>query len=203
MTIRFPPPDYPNCSITSSGTCVTCWPWLSGWRSWPTVPSGRWNFPAIIAVELDAAEEGADEIERVTRQLAQLALGVSTGLAPGKRAERLDNAAVAVLHPPAGTDRQVDLVEDGLELFSRDRQDLQVELRGLFCRMLLDGNVTVRIGEVELRVGFDQTLHLVTPEEDAAWSAPVEVSVPARATAQALKALGLSCKKIRRSATVE
>ncbi len=168
-----------------------------------TGPERAVDLASVIAVELDAAEQGADEIERVTRQLAQLALGVSTGLAPGKRAERLDNAAVAVLHPPADTDRAADLVEDGLELFSRDRHELQVELRGLFCRMLLDGNVTVRIGEIELRVGFDQTLHLLTPEGDAAWSAPVEVTVPARATGQALKALGMSCKLIRQTAFAE
>jgi hypothetical protein len=158
---------------------------------------------SIIAVELEAAEEGADEIERITRQLAQLALGVSTGLAPGKRAERLDSAAVAVLHPPEGTGPIVDLVEDGLELSSHDREDLQVELRGLFCRMLLDGNTTVRIGEVELRVGLDQTLHLLTPDGDSAWPAPVEVTIPARAAGAALKSLRMSCKKIRRSAVAE
>ena len=69
-------------------------------------PERSLDLPQIIAVELDAAEEGADEIERVTRQLAQLALGVSTGLPPGKRAERLDNAAVAVLHPPRARARR-------------------------------------------------------------------------------------------------
>jgi hypothetical protein len=161
------------------------------------------DLQAIVAVELDAAEEGADEIERVTRQLAQLALGVSTGLVPSKRAERLDSAAVAVLHPPTGTGMTVDLVEDGLELFSHDRHELRGELRGLFCRMLLDRNVTVRIGDVELRVGFDQTLHLTTPDDHAAWEAPVEVSVPARAVGKALKSLGMSCRKIRAAAAAE
>jgi hypothetical protein len=161
------------------------------------------DLPDIISVELHAAEEGAAEVERVTRQLAQLALGVSTGLVPSKRAERLDSAAVAVLHPPDDAAPMADLVEDGLELFSHDREELLVELRGLCCRMLLDRNVTVRIGEVELRVGFDQTLHLATQEEDTAWEAPVEVTVPARATGEALEALGLSCKKIRRSAVAE
>jgi hypothetical protein len=158
--------------------------------------------PDVVAVEADAAEEGAGEIERVTRQLAQLALGVSTGLAPGKRAERLDSAAVAVLHPPTGTDGTVHLVDDGLELFSHDRRELEVELRGLCCRMLLDGEVTARIGRIELRVGSDQTLTLRTPDGDSSWAAPVEVTLPAAAANSALKALGMSCKKIRRSATV-
>ncbi len=163
-------------------------------------PERAVDLPSIIAVELDAAEEGADEIERVTRQLAQLALGVSTGLAPSKRADRLDNAAVAVLHPPTGTDPTRALVDDGLELFSRDRQELQVELRGLCCRMLLDGNTRARIGEVELGVGSDQTLHLTTPDGTSSWMAPVEVTVPATAVGAALKALGMSCKKIRSAA---
>ena len=160
------------------------------------------DLPALIAVELDAAEEGADEIERVARQLAQLALGVSTGLPPSKRAERLDSAAVAVLHPPTGTDRTVHLIDDGLELFSHDRRELEVELRGLCCRMLLDAEVSARIGGIELRVGSDQTLHLSTPDGDSSWMAPVEVTLPALAAGAALRALGMSCKKIRRSASV-
>ncbi len=159
--------------------------------------------PAIIAVELDAAERGAHAIERVARQLAQLALGVSTGLAPSKRAERLDNAAVAVLRPPTAIDHTVVLTDDGVELFSHDRLELEVELRGLCCRMLLDGNVTARIGAVELRVGSDQTLHLITADGETSWDAPVEVTLPAVAAGAALKALGMSCKKIRRGITVE
>ncbi len=166
-------------------------------------PERAVDLPSIIAVELDAAEEGADEIERVTRQMAQLTLGVSTGLVPSKRADRLDNAAVAVLHPPAGTDPPLPLVDDGLELFSHDRQELQVELRGVCCRMLLDGDTAVRIGKVELRVGSDHTLRLITPDGTWSWVAPVEVTAPAAAASAALKDLGMSCKKIRASAEVQ
>jgi hypothetical protein len=165
-------------------------------------PERAVDLPAIVAVELGAAEEGADEIERVTRQLAQLALGVSTGMPPSKRAERLDGAAVAVLHPPAGSGRTVHLIDDGLELLGSDRRELEVELRGLCCRMLLDGEVSARFGEVVLRVGTDQVLHLITPEGALSWEAPVEVTLPAVAAVAALKDLGMSTKKIRRAATV-
>jgi hypothetical protein len=165
-------------------------------------PERAVDLPAIVAVELSAAEEGAEEIERVTRQLAQLALGVSTGLAPSRRAERLDSAAVAVLHPPAEGGRTRHLVDDGLELFGHDRRELEVELRGLCCRMLLDGEVSARFGEVVLRVGADQTLHLSTPDGTSSWAAPVEVTLAAVAAGEALKNLGMSAKKIRRSATI-
>jgi hypothetical protein len=156
----------------------------------------------LVAVEVEAAEEGAEATERVARQVAQLALGVSTGLVPSTRAERLDSAAVAVLHPPAGLGATVDVVEDGLELFSHDRKELRVELRGLCCRMLLDGNVTARFGAVELRVEADQTLRLTTPDGEMAWDPPVEVAITAFETGKALKALGLSCRRIREAAAV-
>ena len=69
--------------------------------------------------------------------------------------------------------------------------------------MLLDGEVTATIGGVTILVGADQTLHLTTPDGDSSWAAPVEVTLPAASAGAALEALGLSCKKIRRSATVE
>ena len=166
-------------------------------------PDPTVDLPSVILVEVDAAEEGADEIERVVRRLAQLALGVSTGLVPSRRAERLDSAAVAVLHPPAGTGIPVGLAEDGLELFAHNRRELLVELRGTFCRMLLDRNVTIDIGDVELRVGFDQTLHLTAPEGDTAWEAPVEVTVPAQEASRVLESLGMSCRKIRKRAVAK
>jgi hypothetical protein len=96
----------------------------------------------------------------------------------------------------------VHLIDDGLELLGSDRRELEVELRGLCCRMLLDGEVSARIDEVVLRVGADQTLHLHTPDGDWSWEAPVEVTLPAMATGTALKDLGMSPKKIRRSASV-
>jgi len=161
-----------------------------------------WDLESIIGVEVEAAEEGADAVEHVARQIAQLALGVSMGLVPSDRAERLDSAAIAVLTPPAGGSEVVGLADDGIELFCRDKQDLRVELRGVFCRMLLDRDVSVRIGGVELRVEADQALHLSTPDGDTAWEPPVEVSVPAGATAKALIAEGMSYKQIRHAAVV-
>jgi hypothetical protein len=158
-----------------------------------------WDRESIIEVEVEAAEEGADAVEQVVRQIAQLALGVSMGLVPSHRADRLDSAAIAVLTPPNDSEA-AGLVDDGIELFCRDKQELRVELQGVFCRMLLDRDVSVRIGEVELMVGPDQTLHLSTPDGDTAWEPPVEVSVPARATAKALTAGGMSYKQIRNSA---
>lgn len=159
-----------------------------------------WDLESIIEVEVEAAEEGADTVEQVARQIAQLALGVSMGLAPSDRAERLDTAAIAVLTAPSGSSEPAGLVDDGIELLCRDKQDLRVELRGILCRMLLDRNVSVRIGHVELRVGPDQRLHLSTPDGDSDWEPPVEVSVPARATVKALVSEGMSYKQIRKSA---
>jgi len=159
-----------------------------------------WDLESIIEVEVEAAEEGADAVEQVARQIAQLALGVSMGLAPSDRAGRLDSAAVAVLTPPGGGSETAGLVDDGIELFCRDKQDLRVELRGVLCRMLLDRNVSVRIGHVEIRVGPDQRLHLSTPDGDSDWEPPVEVTVPARAAAKALVSGGMSYKQIRNAA---
>ena len=90
------------------------------------------------------------------------------------------------------------LVEDGVELFAHDRGELLVEFRGTSCRMLLDRNVTIDIGDVELRVGFDQTLRLTSPDGDTAWEAPVEVTVPARVASRILESLGMSGRKIRK-----
>jgi hypothetical protein len=78
-----------------------------------------------------------------------------------------------------------------------------VELRGIICQMLIDRNVDVRIGGVTLRVGLDEVLHLITPDGDKVWDSPVQVSVPAGATAKALKSLGMSKKEIRAGAVAE
>jgi hypothetical protein len=166
-------------------------------------PGQTADLEARIEVDVDAAEEGADEAELVTRRIAQLAFGVSSGLGGSERVQRLDRAAVAVLHPPPGTGRSVGLVDDGLELFSRHVPELPIELGGIICRMLVDRNVTVRFGEVELRVGSDETFHLSSPEGESAWDSPVEVSDPAHVTAKALKSLGMPLKEIRTGAIAE
>ena len=154
---------------------------------------------ARIEIEADAAEEGAEETDRIARRIAQVAFGVSSGLGPVDRVERLDRAAVAVLYPPDGLGKQPRLVDDGIELFARHAAELPVELGGIICRMLTDRNVTVRFGQIELRVGSDETLDLSTPEGDRAWDSPIQVAEPAHATAKALKSIGLSHKQIRDS----
>jgi hypothetical protein len=166
-------------------------------------PEQTADLVARITVEVDAAEEGADDTERVVRRIAQLALGVASGLVPSERGERLDRAAVAVLHPPQWTGQPVGLADDGIELFTRHAPELPVELRGIICQMLIDRNVDVRIGGVTLRVGLDEVLHLITHDGDKVWDSPVQVSVPAGATAKALKSLGMSKKEIRAGAVAE
>jgi hypothetical protein len=69
--------------------------------------------------------------------------------------------------------------------------------------MLLDHNVSVRIGDVELTVGSDEVLHLSTPDGEGVWEAPVEVSDPARAAVRALKSLGMSLMEIREAAVAK
>jgi hypothetical protein len=157
---------------------------------------------ARIEIEVDAAEEGADESERVARRIAQLAFGVSSGLEGNERVQRLDRAAVSVLHPPPGTGIPVGLVEDGLEFFSRHAPELSVELGGIICRMLVDRNVIVTFGPVELHVGPDETFHVSTPEGDRAWDSPVYVAEPARAIAKIMKKRGMSLKEIRDAGVV-
>jgi len=158
---------------------------------------------ASIEVEADAAEEGADETERVARRIAQLAFGVSSALGLNERSERLDRAAVAVLHSTPGTGRAVSLVDDGIELFTRHSPELRIELGGIICRMLVDRKVTVRFGEVELRVGSDATLHLIAADGERSWDSPIHISEPAHTTAKALKSLGMSHKQIRATAVAE
>lgn len=156
-----------------------------------------------IEVEADAAEEGAEETERVARRIAQLALGVFSGLGDSERAQRLDRAAVAVLRPPPASGRAVGLVDDGIELFAHHSDELLIELGGIICRMLVDRNVTVRFDAVTLRVGLDETLHLITPDGDQAWESPVHVSEAVHTTAKALESAGLSHKQIRAMAVAE
>jgi len=158
---------------------------------------------ARIELVVDAADEGADETELVARRIAQLAFGVSSGLSYTERADRLDRAAVAILHPPPGTGTPVGLVDDGFEFFSRHAPELPIELGGIICRMLVDRNVCVRFGDIELRVGPDETFHLSTPEEDRAWDSPVSAIEPAHALAKILKKAGMSRQEIRDAAVAE
>ena len=166
-------------------------------------PEQPWNLMSIVEIETDALEEGAEAVAQVGRQIAQLALGVCTGLESSESSDRLVDAAIAVLSPPCRLGQTVDLVCDGIVLYSHDQLGLEVELRGICCRILLDHNVNVRIGDVELKVASDEVLRLSTPEGDSNWEAPVDVSEPARATATALKSQGMSLKEIREAAVAK
>ena len=139
-----------------------------------------------IAMETGAAEQGADEAECACRRIAQLAFGVTSGMGPSERAERLDRAAVAVLHPPVGTGRPVGLVNDGIQHFGHHVPELPVELRGIICRMIIDRNVIVRFDEIELELAPDEDLHLTTSSGHEVWSSPMQVSEPAHAVADVL-----------------
>jgi hypothetical protein len=158
---------------------------------------------ARIELVADAADEEADETELIALRIAQLAFGVSSGLGFTERVDRLDRAAVAILHPPPGTGTPIGLVDDGFEFFSRHAPELPIEIGGTICRMLIDRNVLVRIGEVELRVSSDETFHLSTTDRDRSWDSPVQVDRPARVAAKALKKAGLTIKQIRASAVAQ
>lgn len=166
--------------------------------------------PGAIDATLEASAEtfiAAAGAEHAARQMAQLALGVSAHLIGDDRVERLDRAAVAVLHPPAGSGRPVGLIEDGMVLEAKARPEAVVEIAGAICRLLIDRNtrlvVTAQTGEsVELTVDADDTLCATTesarvdPDDGweaddhggwvADWPSPVTVREPAGAVAAAL-----------------
>ncbi len=86
----------------------------------------------------------AEEAECAMRRLAQLGFGVSALLGRSARIERLDRTCVAVLHPPDGHGIQSSLLSrDNLELFSKSRKELLVEISGIVCRLLIDRDATV------------------------------------------------------------
>lgn len=98
----------------------------------------------LLRVQQEALT-AAQETERLTRSMAQLALGVSACAASSDRIERLDRAAVAVLHPPEGQGWSGLLVRDGLAFASESHEELPIEIAGLMCRMLLDRRVHVEL----------------------------------------------------------
>lgn len=155
-----------------------------------------------VAVDIDAADQGAGEAERVSRRIAQLALGVRAGLGPGERTELLERAAVAVLCREHRSDSVGSLSDDGIELFGTKKQELRVELRGLIWRMLMERNATVRVGKVRLRIESSEIV-LQADDIEQKWTGYDEVSDAARAAAKAIKASGMSTKQIRNSAVVE
>lgn len=145
--------------------------------------------------------EATREAERLTRSLAQLAFGVSAFHRTGDRVERLDRAAVAVLHPPHGQGVLIAMVADGVELAATNREELVVEVAGMACRLLIDRHARVELrppalsgGSVQMEVGDDDVLVVtVTPPATRGrrragsrsqptvqrWESPVQVRNPA------------------------
>jgi hypothetical protein len=126
-------------------------------------------------------------VERTHRDLAQLALGISSMLSSGGRVERLDRMAIAALHPTVG--RRVSLVDDGASIPPLVPDELQVVLGGLLCRMLVDHRVLLVLDEVSYWVDEGTTLRLGTEASVLDYESPVQVSIPARDGVVALERL--------------
>jgi hypothetical protein len=162
-----------------------------------------------------SARLATSQAQRALRQLAQLAFGVSAFTIGGDRIERLDMAAVAVLHPPLGAGSAVSMVEDGVDLWSRTLPELEIEVAGMLCRVLVDRRTGLLLRsqgqEVSFTVDGGDTLrgraalagverrHMeamgwkVGPDDE--WTmelpSPVTASMPARAAVGALRHGGL------------
>jgi hypothetical protein len=80
--------------------------------------------------------------DRFARQIAQLVLGATSYLPGTDDVARLERAGVEVLAPVGGP--KTPLSDDGVELFAVDRDQLQIEVAGMICRLLIDwGGVVV------------------------------------------------------------
>ncbi len=127
----------------------------------------------------EAAVRCADrtlDAERAARQLAQLAMGVSSCHDGDPRNLRLDRAAVAVVcHPLTGAS----LRADGIEMFATTQEALLSEMAGLICRLIVEPNTTLLVGPVELEADHDGNLTLTDGSEVHHWETPVSVYFPA------------------------
>ena len=151
----------------------------------------RTNPAEAAAVSEDAAsamrayervQRAAYAAERASRDLAQLAFGVSAHVESNDRVERLDRAAVAVLQPPPGQRGGRDLLSDGLRLRARHRPELVTELAGIVCRVLVDRVARVVLttpsGRVEMWVDPRDALQVTSDppafggEAERAWRRP-------------------------------
>lgn len=162
--------------------------------------------PDSIGEQAKAAAQStaaaADNAERLARRVAQVGFGVSAQTMGGERIERLDRACTALIAPPKqGRVRSVPLAEDVPVISARGREELEVELSGVICRLLVERSraVALSAGSVRVVVSVDSVDHLhVTvvgadqsgePEVGwlaegatltASWDSPVVVSEPAR-----------------------
>ena len=158
---------------------------------------------ARIRAEAADAHAGAEAVGRTVRQLAQLALGVSSRLGPGSRVDKLDRTAVAVLAPFDHQLGGVALEVDKVELFCHTRDEVRVELGGVLCRLLVDGLAGIQIGPTWAWVVSDGVLHLETPGGERSWEPPVTVGEPAEIWASALFDAGLTVEQIASVARME
>lgn len=153
-------------------------------------------------------QEARETIELGLRRLAQLAFGVSTLTLGGDRIERLERAAVAILHAPGERGRA--LFEESPRFFSTTPDELVVEVAGVLCRLLIDRSSTATFtapaGQIVFSVDGETLIGTVQsnagssakrwshPElpPTARWESPVVVTRPATLTVETLtQVLGL------------
>jgi hypothetical protein len=175
--------------------------------AWETADDDREALAASCAAAVLAAERACRRTQRTLRDLAQLAMGVGSLRHDSDVGQRLDRAAVAVLHPPAGEGHPVGLCRDGVRLRATTWDELAVEVGGLLCRLLIDRRTVVRLEfadtAIDCRVDAQDTLHiellgaadappcLLTElgweSRWAAWRSPVAIAQPAALVVDSLR----------------
>jgi hypothetical protein len=115
-----------------------------------------------VPPRLEAVGVSIVAADRFARQVAQLVLGATSYLAGTDDVARVERAAVEVLAPVRGP--KTPLTDDGIELFGADREQLQIEVAGTICRLLIDWGGTVALrtpngATIALEVSGD-TLHV-------------------------------------------
>ena len=134
--------------------------------------------------ELTAA---AGEADRSARRVAQLGMGVSAHTLGGERIERLDRACVALLRPDGRAPTPTGA--DDVTLAGRTRVEVEVELAGMVCRLLVDRRpalwAVVPGAWGRLAVDDTDTLHLtwsaqLRSVQHTEWPSPIMVSDPVR-----------------------
>jgi len=131
-----------------------------------------------------ALEELRDRLRRVKAtacRLAQLGMGVSAATMGGDRIERLDRACVAVLR----AEGRVLVSNDDLALSGTTRAEVEVEVGGLICRLLVDRDPVVRAsaGTTTAKVtpDYDDSLYVdwktsTQSKDRRQWESPIAVS---------------------------
>ena len=100
--------------------------------------------PASVGEQAEAAAQSTATVRRRRRaagsgRVAQVGFGVSAQTMGGERIERLDRACTALITPPEhGLVRSVPLADDLPGISARGRQELEVGLAGVICRLLVE-----------------------------------------------------------------